>query len=151
MKNLKNLLSVCVAVTAVLFGVNCGSADRTPEELCEKFVGCETIADQDTCLQSMGTLELSEACIDEMLAASCEDHNSGNPSYWGTCFDSCSTDARLCENDRLILCTGTTEFVYDCERVCRYDMGGTYTGECGAVSSSGQVSDHGAVCWCEVQ
>jgi hypothetical protein len=133
MKNLKNLLSVCVAVTAVLFGVNCGSADRTPEELCEKFVGCETIADQDTCLQSMGTLELSEACIDEMLAASC------------------STDARLCENDRLILCTGTTEFVYDCERVCRYDMGGTYTGECGAVSSSGQVSDHGAVCWCEVQ
>jgi len=151
MKNMKSLLITCVAGVAVLFGANCGSSDRTPEDLCEKFVGCDTIADQETCLQSMGTLELSDACYDEMLAASCEEHNSGNPPYWGTCFASCSTDARRCEGDQLIICTGTTEFVYDCVRVCHYDNGGTYSGECGAATSTGQVSDHGAVCWCEAQ
>lgn len=148
---MRNLLIVCVAITAVLFGANCGKSDRTPEEVCEKFVGCGTIDDQDTCLGSVGSLELSDGCIDEMLAASCEDHNSGNPSYWSTCFDSCATSERHCEGDLLYVCNGTTIYVYDCERVCRYDMDGTYTGDCGAVSSGGQVSENGAVCWCQVQ
>jgi hypothetical protein len=114
-------------------------------------VGCDTIADQDTCLASVGSLVLSDGCIDEMLAASCEEHNSGSPSYWPTCFDACSTEARHCDGDQLTICNGTTEKVYDCERVCRYDNGGVYTGECGAVSSNGQVSDYGAVCWCQYQ
>jgi hypothetical protein len=148
---MKNLMIACVALTAVLLGVNCGSSERSPEKLCEKLVGCDTIVDQDTCLQGVGTLALSDACIDLMLAASCEEINSGSPSYWDTCFDGCDDNARHCEGGQLIICNNGTEFVYDCLRVCRYQTGGTYSGQCGAVSSTGQISEIGAVCWCQVQ
>lgn len=148
---MKNLLIVCVAVTAVLFGANCGNSDRTPEKLCEKFVGCGTIDDQDTCLQGLGSLVLSDACIDEMLATSCEEHNSGSASYFDTCFDSCAANERHCTGDQLFICNNGIEYVYDCVRVCRYQTGGSYSGECGAVSANGQISDIGAVCWCLVQ
>ncbi len=148
---MRNLLIVCVAATAVLFGANCGNSDRTPEKLCEKYVGCEVLGDQETCLQSLGSLVLTDACMDEILAASCEDHNSGHPSYWDNCFDGCFTAGRACDGDRLITCDGTTEFIYDCLRVCRYSTGGAYTGTCGSVGPNGELSDRGDVCWCQVQ
>jgi hypothetical protein len=148
---MKNLLIVCVAVTAVLFGANCGNSDRTPEKLCEKFVGCGAIADQDTCLAGVGSLALSDACIDEMLATSCEEHNSGSASYFDTCFDDCAANGRHCDGDELVICNNGTEFVYDCVRVCRYQTSGSYSGECSAINSNGQISEIGAVCWCQVQ
>ena len=85
-----------------------------------------------------------------MLAASCEEHNSLYPSYWDFCFDGCVTQSRHCEGDQLIICDGATELVYDCVKVCRYQTDGVYSGECGSVSSNGEISDIGAVCWCQV-
>ncbi len=125
--------------------------DRTPEKLCKVLVECDAYGDMETCLGFTGSLVLSDDCIDEMMDASCEDHNSIAPSYWDTCFEGCFTPSRECKKDTLVICDGRTRYVVDCERVCRYQTGGSYQGDCGTVSSSGEVSSIGPVCWCLIQ
>jgi len=147
---MRNLLMTFVAVGAVLYGAACGNSDQTPEKLCEMMVDCGTATDQDTCLGSVGSLVLSEDCLDEMFAASCEEHNADVPPYITTCFDSCTTAGSHCLGDYLYVCNGTLEMVGDCNRICRYQLDARYSNVCGETGPNGEVSDSGVVCWCQI-
>ncbi|MBU1220565.1 hypothetical protein KKF34_02945 [Myxococcota bacterium] len=136
-------------ILAVIIGlISCEKHDDKSEKLCERYSECNAM-EYDECLSSIGSLSLSSDCYDSMMDTTCEDHLSAPPSYFGTCFPYCSVESRECRNDKIYLCNGTYEMVYNCEKVCEYAYDGAeYTGTCGTVAPNGEISAE-EVCWCQ--
>ncbi len=142
---------IFLAIAASLLGAGCDPIDKTPEETCEMLIDCGYNMTQNGCLAEIGSRELSSSCLDAMFATTCEDHLSSYPSYVDTCYDTCTVEGRVCDEDDIRICSGGYEVVYDCYKVCRYaeENPGSYSGSCGTVSPNGDVSDDGGdVCWC---
>ncbi|MDA3862559.1 MAG: hypothetical protein PF689_01680 [Deltaproteobacteria bacterium] len=142
---------VFVAILSMVY-IACNS-DEKYKDLCKEMTECNTFESQTDCMQSFGVLVLSDECTDLMYESECTDHNSNYPSYRDTCFPECSPDEKYCENNKIYYCKNGHLSVYDCYRVCRYSQEdlGSYSGSCGAYGPNGEVSDEGAVCWCEAQ
>ncbi|MBN2496945.1 MAG: hypothetical protein JXR96_20305 [Deltaproteobacteria bacterium] len=140
---------VFVLLSAAL-AVSCGgSKGRGIEALCARLIDCGVGISEHECLSSFGPMVLSDACLDAMFEAPCEEHNSAQPSYLGLCFDSCAVEGRDCDGDLIYICQGGIEIVLDCELVCQYQKNMEYTGVCSETGPNGEVSDSGQVCWCQ--
>ena len=137
-----------VLTFSAISALACDPIDKTPEETCEMLLACGATYTQTECLQEMGSRELSTECLDAMFATTCEDHFTSQPSYMDTCYDACTVEGKACDKDDLKICYGGYEYVYDCLKTCRYLGKSEYSGTCGTVSPSGDVSAEGDVCWC---
>ena len=121
---------------------------------CEAKIACE-ISGAETCAESCQLFEVTSECVDQMLAASCEEHAMSSPPYDTTCFPPCepATEQPTCIGSVLHECksrsgkSGSQTVATPCAEFCT-QQGRAYTGWCGS-EYNGEVSPSGYdECWC---
>jgi hypothetical protein len=95
------------------------------------------------------SLQLTEACVAEVEAATCEEHNAETPAYLDVCFPPCHGSEPRCSGLNLIECAELEGRMHtittDCDTYCE-DRDEVYTGTCGR--SDGTESTSVDTCWC---
>ena len=129
------------ALSMLLFATGC--SDEI-EEICEEIEDCGFGVTESQCLTSLSPYEYNDECKDLMHNASCDDHQ--NLSYWDNCWSPCSSPVQSCDGIQLTTCDEGFLVTIDCERLCNA-TGLHSAGECGRISSRGDVADN-EVCWC---
>lgn len=137
---------VCLVACCLVIGA-CGTDGGTSSQVCEALVSCDVVSKSE-CEASFDLLALSPACEDALIAATCADHASKQPTYQELCFPSCSwTGAKCNDNDQLVQCEKGYSLTFACEDLCRA-KGKTYVGSCGSTYMGNTTTDGSEVCWC---
>lgn len=149
-------------LSAILLGgvantAACGGDDGRPgaatcEELAAIVADCQGggLAEIEFIANVCDRVVLSDDCLQEWGSASCAEQDEPEPSFFATCFPSCSEgEPPACEGDDAIrVCEDGVESVLRCQAVCGTD-GLDFIGSCGDELDGMPSSTGEEVCWCE--
>jgi hypothetical protein len=148
------LLLVACSSTTTGTGTSAARQAVDADSLCDRMVNdCQvTTKTKEECVDIYSLVRVSQACLDALKAASCEDlgdNGSATSDVVKNCFPSCSGGADSCNGDGTITHCGDGKAVtLDCAGVCD-QAGKEYSGTCGTSFGEQASSDGNAKCWCK--
>jgi hypothetical protein len=150
--------ALAVCELCLCFALACGdhkSASSTGNarvtSACRAVEACTDAATGSQCREIFTQVVVSPSCFDAIEHASCEEHASDTPAYFGTCFESCSAEGNTCTPGGTLhecaeLGGSLRQLTLSCSEVCKANKL-AYSGVCGT-SFGGRTSDTGDKCWC---
>jgi hypothetical protein len=134
-----------------------GGTALDANSFCDKDVTqCkDTSVTLDQCKKTFAAFRVSQACLDALPNADCNQFTGTDRTLFNTCFPSCDTAGTSCNGDgTATVCApltsggGNARVVVDCAGLCQANNR-TYTGTCGKTFGSQTSTTGKDQCWCQ--